>query len=62
MVGLREHEAAGKRQINILPWHSERCDALTANIVAARQQLVATKRAFLAGVVIEDGRGRHAAV
>lgn len=47
----------GRRALNITPLHYERVDALKARVEAARRQLVATKRAFLDGVLDGGGAG-----
>ncbi len=41
----------GKRSLNVLPAHFERREAAMGRVEAARQQLLATKRAFLEGVM-----------
>jgi hypothetical protein len=41
----------GKRSLNVLPGQFERLDAARNRITAAEQQLLAVKRAFMAGVV-----------
>jgi hypothetical protein len=49
----------GKRSLHITELHFERQDALKGRVEVARQQLIATKRAFLADVI--DGGADRAA-
>jgi hypothetical protein len=41
----------GKRTLNVMPAQFERQESAQQNIRAARLQLIATKRAFLEGVI-----------
>ena len=41
----------GLKVLNVQPGHFERRDAALAGIATAQQQLLATKRAFLTGVI-----------
>lgn len=41
----------GKRTLNVMPGHFERREYAIGRVRAAEQELLATKRAFLAGVI-----------